>query len=365
MLNTLTIQNYRGFQAFALEGATHVNLLVGRNNSGKTALLEAVHFLASGGDPAVLQASTKRRAEVAVSTVEGRGLPDMSHLFFGHECVPGVSFTLSGANGTPSLKVIVGEYTGPAGVVSSIEDARNGGLMMSIEGGVATPYDPRAFLLSKEGALLGVAKIGMRPHRFDPEDAPAPVVFVSPEKTEPLSVAHMWSQALAEKREVEVRDAVRILDPSVEDIVFQTIDSTSFQVSLERSGILVGFVGSRRRVPLGSMGDGMRRLLVLAVSLVRASGGLLLIDEIDTGLHYSIMPKMWEMVVQTAMKSNTQVFATTHSADCIRGLAALCWNVPDLQECVCVHKIEPRVGKSIRFTGGEILLAVEQDIEMR
>ena len=56
----------------------------------------------------------------------------------------------------------------------------------------------------------------------------------------------------------------------------------------------------------------MRRLLALAISLIQAKGGYLIVDEIDTGFHYSIMARMWELVVRTAQDSNIQVFAATH-----------------------------------------------------
>ncbi len=62
----------------------------------------------------------------------------------------------------------------------------------------------------------------------------------------------------------------------------------------------------------------MNRLLGLALALVNAKDGILLIDEIESGLHYSVQPDMWRLIFETAAKLNVQVFATTHSLDCIR-----------------------------------------------
>ncbi len=157
---------------------------------------------------------------------------------------------------------------------------------------------------------------------------------------------------------------MRILEPELEDLVFEPGDS-SYRPYNSRAGIVVGFRGDRRRVPLGSMGDGMRRLLALAISLIHARGGFLIIDEIDTGFHYSIMAKMWELVVETASAPGTQVFATTHSSDCIKGLGILCKRKPELQAKVAVHKIERNIERNIAFTGADVLNAVEQDIEIR
>ena len=64
MLGTLQLHKFRGFDAYELTDLTRVNLLVGKNNSGKTSILEAIHFLVSKGDPFVLIRSANRRGEI-------------------------------------------------------------------------------------------------------------------------------------------------------------------------------------------------------------------------------------------------------------------------------------------------------------
>ena len=109
----------------------------------------------------------------------------------------------------------------------------------------------------------------------------------------------------------------------------------------------------------------MRRLLALALSLVRTKGGILLIDEIDTGLHYSIMGDLWLFIIQAAQRYGVQVFATTHSWDCVRGLAWLCDNYPDLGAEVSLQKIEPRLAESVAHDAEQILIAADLGIEVR
>ena len=124
-------------------------------------------------------------------------------------------------------------------------------------------------------------------------------------------------------------------------------------------------VRTQRRLPLGSQGEGMRRMLALALSLARAQNGVLLIDEIDTGLHYSIMGDMWLLVAETARRYNIQVFATTHSFDCVRGLDWLCLHHPELGKDVSLQKIVPELASAVAFDAEQIRIAVEQDIEVR
>ena len=109
----------------------------------------------------------------------------------------------------------------------------------------------------------------------------------------------------------------------------------------------------------------MRRLLAIALSLVRSAGGLLLIDEIDTGLQWTAMEEMWQLVVGSALDSSIQVFATTHSLDCISALAALIRERPHLARHVSVQKIERRLDRSVSFDGDDIVAAADLSVELR
>ena len=171
----------------------------------------------------------------------------------------------------------------------------------------------------------------------------------------------MWDRVLAEGRESEVIKAMKLLEADLESIHFLSGDASR----RTSGGVLIGFLGGGRRLPLGSFGDGMRRLLALSLSLVRTGDGFLLIDEIDTGLHFSVMEEMWRLVVNTALESNVQVFATTHSYDCVHGLAALLESAPELVSQVSVQKIENSLAEAVGLDGKQIRVAARQDIEVR
>jgi hypothetical protein len=173
----------------------------------------------------------------------------------------------------------------------------------------------------------------------------------------------MWDKVNIEGRQTEIITAMQILEPSLKDLFFLTSDKSARDGS--QSGILAAFEGHPKRVPLGSYGEGMRRLLALALALACAHGDVLLVDEIDTGLHYSVMGDLWRMVVESARRNDVQVFATTHSLDCVRGLAWLCEYHPDLGEDVSLQTIDPDLEESVASDARGIRIAVEQDIEVR
>ena len=98
MLGTLQLEEFRGFERYAITDFSRVNLLVGKNNCGKTSILEAIHFLVSEGDPLVLTRAAERRGEVSdAGTPSAKGSrADISHFLFGHRLDPESCFRLSG-----------------------------------------------------------------------------------------------------------------------------------------------------------------------------------------------------------------------------------------------------------------------------
>jgi AAA15 family ATPase/GTPase len=81
---------------------------------------------------------------------------------------------------------------------------------------------------------------------------------------------------------------------------------------------IVRIAGMNEPIPLRSLGDGMQRMLGIALALVNAKDGVLLVDEVENGLHYTILPQLWRLIFETARRLNVQVFATSHSWECIQ-----------------------------------------------
>ena len=370
MLKTLALKEYRSFGSYKLERLAPVNLLVGRNNSGKTSVLEAVHLLVSKGDPFVLAQSASRRDEHSFFNIyktnrglRTRGLFDISHLFRGHAFRLGANFTIFGDSHYGHIRV-------------AVEDDRNGDLdrqqrSLFDEELVTRPYALTIQGSMRERLVLPVTTNGL----FGPQYSPAglasgdvspvspPVQFVTAESLKTESMQPMWDNVLIEGREPEVVNAMKLLDPELKSIHF--LSHSHKQRYSAAGGIVLGFGTGSRRVPIGSHGEGTRRLLALSLCLTQLHGGFLLIDEIDTGLHWTIMQDMWRFVVETALASSVQIFATTHSYDCIQGLKTLIESRPDLATGVSIQKMERSLDGAVSLDARSIVIAVEQDIEVR
>ena len=94
MLEALKLDRYRGFESYQLADLALVNLLVGKNNCGKTTILEAIELLVSGGRVSALRDSAVRRGEIDEDDILSHGV-EVSHVFYGHRCEVGASFELS------------------------------------------------------------------------------------------------------------------------------------------------------------------------------------------------------------------------------------------------------------------------------
>lgn len=113
MLKTIKIENFRSFQSFELQQLGRVNLLVGKNNIGKTSILEAIQLLCSRNnlDP-LRQTMTNRseyffddeRTERRLRSVQDL---DVRHLFYGHEIELGSKFSITGTNGNIQDELVV------------------------------------------------------------------------------------------------------------------------------------------------------------------------------------------------------------------------------------------------------------------
>lgn len=129
-------------------------------------------------------------------------------------------------------------------------------------------------------------------------------------------LATHWEQIILTPYENEVIKSLQIIEPNIEKLAF-----ISNPLNQNDRIPMVSLKNSEKPIPLYSMGDGIKRILQLILNLHQAKDGLLLIDEFDNGLHYKVQEKVWGLLFELAERFNVQVFATTHSNDCIRAFS--------------------------------------------
>lgn len=364
MIRHLELRGFRGFRSYALSDLTRINLLVGPNNSGKTSILEAVHLLANHGAPRILFKSTHRRGEALMprnghaADGEDRDPHDLSHHFHGHTLEEGASLRVESDDDLGWIRLTIKQSQDEEPQLFDFDADRLRTFLLEI---ACSAHDAIQLAVNEDGSLSWDDRRRPPPSRSLP--AGRPTRFLAVDDLTSKELAEMWDKVQLQGREDDVVAAMRILEPQLSSIHF--LAHRQFRGFGGSPGILLGLRPNMPRIPMGSHGDGMRRLLALSLSLVDAAKGILLADEIGTGLHWTAMEDMWRLVTESARRSSMQVFATTHSYDCMRGLASLLKSQPDLEDAISIHKIEPSLETAVPFGGSQIVTAVEQEIELR
>ena len=358
MFQSIRVTGYRGFSRYAMEDLGRVNLLVGRNNSGKTAVLEAAYVLGAAGDPAALWHICNRRGE-RVPNDPDRQQRDVeaaiAHLFAGHDLVIDQSFSVEGTGSRSHQAVTVAVEdlsTGETSLLPSLS------LRIRATAVNAVHHVP----LTREGGLeLSRAELLSRPPGRPSRERPANIYFISTESMSGNDLIRHWDRIQLSPDEELVHRAMRFVDPSVERI-------RSFAAGGAfgpRGGFIVKRTTDSRPVPIGSLGDGAWRMLTLAIMLTQCAGGMICIDEIDTGLHHTVMADMWRLIQAAAKEFDIQVFASTHSYDCVHSLATICRDTEDADNEVTIQRIEAGKPAATPFSEAEIRIAAERHIEIR
>jgi hypothetical protein len=382
MIRELTLENFRAFQALHLTGLARVNLLVGTNNSGKTSVLEAVAFLASGGDPAELHASLSRRGEQTIGeeTPGGSGddAVDVRHLFFGRKIDDGLTSRVGAIDASGvSMELQLSTPRVPDQDLPDWRDAatprprgrqrRGEPVALELERSGRTP---RYLQIARSGEravqvalLLNGGLTSMNTTIATATARPPPVVFMSTSGMDDDTLASFYERIIFTPEEAIVVAALQEVEPAIARLATRQLDGRSRFAS--QRGFVVGMEGATEQVPLGSLGDGVHRMLAIALSLVAARGGYLLIDEIDTGLHHTVMRKMWSLVFATAKRLDVTVFATTHSHDCVHALAAIARREVRAAGEVSLIRVERDNPEGVHFSEEEISHLAEWQIEAR
>jgi len=383
-LNNLTIENFRSFDHFTLNDLGRVNLLVGTNNSGKTTILEAVEILMSNQRASAIWSVLARRGETDfedssfTNTGSHYETADVKRLFRNHHLGPKSYFTLLGDTelgivGSTISIIKVSDLdkssSQPPSLKGPIFKSVNGlssVLVLKLDRKLGTLQEPDhpypIMLLEGDGGLSPRFDLTLTYQRKS--EGANIVNFVNTSLLTNSTIIDLYENIVLTPEEDLVVEALQFIEPKIERIA-STGSDTSRRRSSIRGGILIRLAGTKERIPIASMGDGIWRMLGLALSVVHSRDGILLIDEVDTGLHHSVMEDMWRFLNECSKKFNVQIIATTHSRDCYQSLASLCTEDVVEHSEITIQRIERGRPKAVAYSEAAIIAAADHDIEVR
>jgi Predicted ATPases len=343
MISSLQIKNYRCLKHLQVDKFSQVNLITGENNTGKSTLLEALSIFASQGDLEWIFKLLAERGEY-YRPKEGKdstamNLKSLTSLFYGR------NVSVNDTNGI---------YVSTAGSGSQQEHfvelkIVEVGELHSLGLEVSSSLHKVVMPLFIENPSMFYSRIQ---HLY-----PFKLVRTS---SFLRSSEQLWDQIILTEKEDLTVEALQIIDPNIDRLAFVEIDASGYRkpvVRIKDKGTIV---------PLSAMGDGINRVLSIILSLVNCADGILLIDEFENGLHHTVQHKLWEVIFRMATKLNIQVFATTHSNDCIITFEELLNDDIHINDGKLV-RLDNRDGMivQVEFDPEEMKIATEQRINLR
>ncbi|KKJ00495.1 AAA family ATPase [Prochlorothrix hollandica] len=374
MLNSFQIENFRLFQNLEVGKLSRVNLVVGRNNAGKSTFLEALELYASNASANVLLDLVESRQETWFSEAQPHsqdflGNP-IRHLFFGHQ-LPGIGeagISLGEVNSYDKLRIGAAAYQNKSDEEGTMRRIRIRDFEIDDEVSniefflVAEEREKSRRLFRLDRDVRDIRRSNRVLYGRQEPEFKYTWQLVSTENMPNRKLAALWDLTSLTNLESEIIAALGLIDARVSGVAF--VEDISKGRSNDNRIPLVKIEGIDEPLPLKSMGDGITRLFHIIVALVNARNGLLLIDEFENGLHWSIQPKVWDIVFQLSERLNVQVFATTHSRDCLKGFDNA-WNkYPELGTFFRLDAKDDLI-KATEYTSETLTDAIDMDVEVR
>lgn len=319
MITSLKIQNYKNLSGLEIDSLSRVNLFSGKNNVGKSSLLEALALLVDDTYTSKLFEILQIRGE-RFSNDEGnafqKNIDVLSSLFTGHNfsLQPTNVITIKSNDTVLRIKFVyyIDQKEEDGSMRRMVLDEEDFDKLKSEEFKIGLEISRN----SHDGAMLIPIYRSLRYYRrtmFPLLNTPANVIYIdSNPKGGASSNAKYWDKITLTEKEQIVINALQIIEPDLENLAY-------LEDGYRDRYPIIKLKGDNARYPLQSMGDGINHILSIVLALVNCENGYVLIDEFDNGLHYSVQTKLWDVIFELSRRLNIQVFATTHSFDCIRG----------------------------------------------
>lgn len=297
-IESVYIDGFRGFSNFSIDNLSDINILVGDNNTGKTSILEAIHILQYPGEMGHYVSVCSSR--------EGKGRINQYNTFINSiGKIDNIIGKTVGITGEINKKVIGCCFHGDiikivkSDLGNKETEAFEGTLYYGEDKGSNSEYKDKLYIDEETKNL-----------RKNSRDSFTPIKILRVLPFEHIE-KELDGSIIKEGKKDEVIDALKIFDKNI--LGFDTIkDDYEIKTYIQHkeTGML----------PVSSYGDGLKKVFYLSSALIKAKGGILLIDEIETSIHYSALKDVFKWLIDACIKYNVQLFATTHSLEAVDAL---------------------------------------------
>ena len=377
MIKSLLIRNFRIFKKIEVKKLSRINLFVGKNNSGKSCLIEALQIYATKGDPKKLYEIVSSRDEHWERIIAQKDetsvqeiVDPLSYIFNGYSLPDNDDRSIEiGPIEDESKRLKIRRRT-----FQIVEDEEGGRRRVPVE-----QNSTKDELVNIQIALESIqdnnrcyyvelgSHIPSYKNRVYPGTKKSNINYqvVPTHNINGDSISKLWDNINLTDLEDKVISCLNIIDSNILGIALVGDGSTDkFGIKNKRIPI-IRYKGINERIPLKTMGEGLTRLFHIILGLVNSKNGFLLIDEFENGLHWAVHSKIWDFIIRLSEELNVQIIATTHSRDCIKGFHEV-WKSKEKYASFYRFDVSPTKRlKVINYTCEMLSDAIESDVEVR
>lgn len=350
---SLTIENFRGIEKLEINDLKRINLLVGRNNCGKTSILEAF-FLLSGMSNPNLPMTIHRSRDLFITNDE-----DFSYMFTNLNFEIPILFKGKLDEEKRDLKIspLYTDYNPPHSKKNGEKDLLNQQEIYTASTNIIHHVEGIRYEFRDSHDQAFLEQISLKegsasiPKSYKEK---LKCSFLNP-KTSTVNPSKQIENLVVQKKLDTVISVLKSIEPAVVDI--RMGDSSMIYVD----------VGIEKLMPMNIMGDGMRRILTLLTILAETKNGILLIDEIENGLHYTSIKIAWKAIIAACKEYDVQLIASTHSYECIEALANVYTELEPEGDDIRLFRVDREGEKHTAFSASAQVLRVgiEKEFEVR
>ena len=357
MLSNLIIENFRGIQALSIKDMRRLVLLSGNNNVGKSSVLEAIFFMMDHLSPD----SFNRMNGFRGLSIPTNGVSLWEPLFY--QMNPDNTIRIQATRGEDTLTLSYAKD-------DSYIPALNGGIPKNVAGSFQSSAK-RNYTLRFDFKVEGSVDYSEVGHYTTSENGTLREIADDNGDKQLMQLTYtsfMNNNFVRTDRAILDRMGKAEINGEKEKLIgfLQRIDSSiSDIVTLSINGIPQLYINTNKKLlPVQFSGDGINKLLYIVLSIMDAKNGILLVDEIDTGFHYSMYKDLWKIVSDVSRDYNCQVIATTHSYENIIGAVE---GVKDYPEDFSYYRLgyDKDGLKSFRSSYDLLKSALRSDMEVR
>ena len=358
MIRYVSFQNFRGFKHLELPDLAPITLLSGKNNAGKSTVLEGIFLLVDHSDPSCFQKICNFRDLPVIPNFDILWKP----LFYQLNADEPILISAGLEHNTELTYYREDSYSPlpqdfkemtPEVMNRFMSSAQNGytlGFQLTQKDTAYT--ETGHFVAGPDGFV-----VNMDPNNINNQNVAMPyTLLINSKITALLSPVELFGKLELDGRKSEIIDILGKMDSALSDITAITANGQTQ---------LYGNMGGKL-LPMRLAGDGMNRLLYILLSIMVNPNSIILIDEIENGFHYSMYPVIWEAIANAAQKSNCQVIATTHSYECVAG-AIEGIEKADMKDSFCFFRLaqEKDGRRAYRFSYDVLCTALDAEMEVR